>query len=139
MTLPLDAEQLIPHRAPMCMIDELLEGGPGFGRARVRFGPDHMGVADGLVLEAALVECTAQTVGAVLGYATLQASGENKEPALGMLTGVSDFTIHRRPEADATLLIEVRELKKLGRMSLVSAQVSCDGRVVAEGRLKIYA
>ena len=139
MTLPLDAERLIPHRPPMRMIDELFEGGPGFGRARVRFGPDHMGVADGLVLEAALVECTAQTVAAVLGYAALQDSGENEGPALGMLTGVSDFTIHRRPKADSSLLIEVRELKKLGRMHLVSAEVSCDGRIVAEGRLKIYA
>ena len=139
VTLPLDAERLIPHRPPMRMIDELLEGGPGFGRARVRFGLDHMGVADGLVLEAALVECVAQTMAAALGYAALQEPQESGEPPLGMLTGVSDFTIHHRPEADATLLIEAREIKKLGRMRLVSAQVSCQDQIVAEGQLKLYA
>lgn len=139
LTLPLDAEKLIPHRPPMRMIDELLEAGHGFGRARVRFGLDHMGVADGFVLEAALVECVAQTMAAALGYTALQERGENEEPTLGMLTGVSDFAIHRRPEAGSTLLIEAHELKKLGQMRLISARVSCEDRIVAEGQLKIYA
>lgn len=136
--LPLDAERLIPHRAPMRLIDELIEVGPGFARARVRFGVDHIAVADGRVIEPALVECAAQTVAGGVGYAALQNPEGEGERKLGMLTGVSDFEIHRLPAAESTLLIEVREEKKLGSMRLVSAKITCDGELVAQGQLKVY-
>lgn len=142
LMFPVEAEQLIPHRAPMRMIDELIEIEDDTGRARVRFGRDHLGVAGGRVMAAALVECMAQTMAAMQGYIDRNAEPNNdvdeEDPGLGMLTGVSNFEVHFQPEADAELIISVTERKKLGRMHLIAGEIRCDGRIVAEGELKLY-
>lgn len=126
----------------MRMIDELIEIENETGRARVRFGNDHLGVADGRVMEAALVECMAQTMAAMQGYIDRNTEPKNvvddEDPGLGMLTGVSNFEVHFRPEADAELIVSVSERKKLGRMHLIAGEIRCNGQLMAEGELKLY-
>ena len=129
------AEKLLPHRPPMRFINALTHCDDTTARATARFGPDHFAVSDGLVTEAALVECVAQTVAAALGYATR--SGQ--PPGLGMLAAVTDFQIHSRPAADTILEIEVRERKRLGPMRLVRGTITCNGQLIAEGGLTVYA
>ncbi len=141
--LPVEAEKLIPHRAPMRMIDELIDFDieKSSGRARVRFGREHFAVSEGRILEAALVESMAQTLAAMQGYLarTTEADEGEDGPPLGMLTGVSNFTIYRRPQPGEELIITLTELKKLGRMRLVAGEIRNDGEIVAEGELKLYA
>ena len=129
-------ETLLPHRAPMRWIDALTECTPTTARATVCFTADHFAVADGVVLEPALVECVAQTVAAAIGY---RARGQIGSARLGMLTVVSDFQIHSRPLAGKQLTITVRELRRLGPMLLVTGSVTCDGQGIASGELTLYA
>src|SRR5438876_80265 len=100
MLSPVD--NLLPHRAPMRCLDALTECTDTTATATVTFGADHFAVADGVVLEPALVECVAQTVAAALGY---RARGQTGSARLGMLTVVSDFHIHTRPSAGKQLTI----------------------------------
>ena len=131
-------DNLIPHRAPMRWLDALTECTDTTATATVCFNADHFAVADGVVLESALVECVAQTVAAALGYRG-QKRGESGKPGLGMLTVVSDFQIRSRPLAGKQLTVEVRELRRLGPMLLVTGSVACDGQVIAIGELTLYA
>ncbi len=140
------AEELIPHRAPMTMVDVLVESGGGAARGEVTFPEDHLGVSGGRVLESALVECVAQTTAAMKGLDAgaarflnrPQAGGGDAGDAPGMLAGVAAFRIVRQPRAGELLEIRVREEKSLGPMSLVAGQVLAGGEVVAEGQLKLY-
>src|SRR5438552_2360774 len=141
--MPSALDTLIPHRAPMQWIDALTDCTDTTACATTCFGASHFAVAQGLVLETALVECAAQTVAAALGQrAKAEIVGSQKSEArggAGMLAAVSNFQIQARPAAGQPLRVEVRQLKRFGPMLLVSAVVSCDGQLIASGELTLYA
>jgi predicted hotdog family 3-hydroxylacyl-ACP dehydratase len=131
-------ETLIPHRAPMRWIDALTDCTDTTASATACFGADHFAVADGAVLETALVECVAQTVAAALGHRT-QTNGQSDPARNGMLAAVSNFRIQSPAPTGKILRIEIRELKRFGPMLLVSGVVSCEGQIIASGELMLYA
>jgi predicted hotdog family 3-hydroxylacyl-ACP dehydratase len=106
--------------------------------ATVTFDAGHFAVADGEALETALVECLAQTVAAAAG-ARAQKTGATMAVNSGVLAAVSGFQILDAPPLGKALQIEVHELTRLDRMVLVEGVVSCEGRVIATGNLKLYA
>jgi 3-hydroxyacyl-[acyl-carrier-protein] dehydratase len=133
-------ENLIPHRAPMRFIDALVECTDTTAVATVCFREDSFAVANGFVLETALVECVAQTVAAALGQRALtHGKSDFAVAATGMLVAVSNFKIQSRPPAEKTLRIEVRELKRLGLMLRAAGEIFCDGQMIASGELTLYA
>lgn len=136
--MSLAIETLIPHRTPMRFIDALVECTDATAVAIICFSADSFAVADGLVLEAALIECVAQTVAAALGQRGRQ-PGQAERLGNGMLVAVSNFKITSRPPAGKTLRIEVRELKRLGLMLMISGHISCEGQPVASGEMTLYA
>jgi hypothetical protein len=158
------AEKLLPHRAPMCFIETLTQADAGCARATARLTADHFAVANGVVTEAALIECVAQTFAAALGWredvgvgaasrrdrfgSTPRIAagtplphqmGAQSTAALGMLAAVTDFQIHHRPPAGLLLEIEVRELRRLGPLRLIAGTITGAGQRLAEGELTVYA
>ena len=131
-------EQLIPHRVPMRWVEELIDCSETTAAATTRFTAEHFAVANGMVMETALVECMAQTVAAALGQ-RMQASGKSGAANNGMLAAVSNFKIHSRPPLDQTLTIEVREVKRLGPMLMIAGKISCGAELIATGDLSLYA
>jgi len=133
------AKDLIPHRWPMRMIDSLTEWTGDSAVGVAVFDKAHMAVSDGLVTEPALVECVAQTVAAMEGRKRLDSESPDDIQAHqpGMLCGVSDFVIEKRPGANKRLKIEVVVRKRLGAMLLVDGRIVCDDVVVASGSLKL--
>jgi len=131
-------DTLIPHRPPMQWIDALTDCTDLTACATVRFTAGHFAVTNGAVTETALIECVAQTVAAALGYRS-QNSGQSNRANNGMLGAVSNFKIHTPPPLEKLVHIEVRELKRYGPMLLIAGVVSCEGQVIAEGQLSLYA
>jgi|SRR6266576_1787591 len=131
-------ETLVPHRAPMRFIDALTDCTDTTARATANFGAGHFAVADGAVLEPALVECVAQTVAAALGQRAKD-RGQSGGAAHGMLIAVTNFQIQARPAAAKELYIEICELKRLGPMLMISSRILCEGQPVASGELTVYA
>ena len=136
--MPVDLATLIPHRVPMRFIDALIECTDTTATATAFFSAAHFAVSDGAVLETALVECVAQTVAAALGQRA-KTHGQSGGAANGMLVTVTHFQIQSRPLAEKELRIEIRELKRLGQMLLISGSISCEGQVIASGELTLYA
>ena len=136
--MPDAIDQLIPHRTPMRWVDALLDCTETTATATTRFTAEHFAVADGAVIETALVECMAQTVAAALGQ-RMQAGGKSGAANNGMLAAVSNLKIHSRPPLDQTLTIEVREVKRLGPMLMIAGKISCGAELIATGDLSLYA
>jgi predicted hotdog family 3-hydroxylacyl-ACP dehydratase len=133
-------ENLIPHRTPMRFINVLTDCTETTAVATACFSADSFAVANGFVLEAALVECVAQTVAAAIGHrAKIHGQSDSGIAAKGMLVAVSNFKIQSRPPAEKQLRIEIRELKRLGLMLRVSGEISSDGKSIASGELTLYA
>lgn len=131
-------ELLLPHRAPMRWLDALTECTPTTARATVCFTADHFAVAEGVVIETALVECVAQTIAAAQGHRA-RLAGKSGAPSVGMLAAIANFKIHAPPPLGKTLEIEINELKKFGPLMLVSGGVTCAGQTIATGELTVYA
>jgi predicted hotdog family 3-hydroxylacyl-ACP dehydratase len=136
MSIPL--ENLLPHRQPMLWIEALTRCTDSEATATARFREGDFAVGNGAVLETALVECMAQTVAAAQGERAHR-SGKSRASAGGMLAAVSDFRIQTRPPVGKALQIDIRELKRLGPMLLVSGEVTCEGQSIASGQLSLYA
>ncbi len=103
------------------------------------FQADDFAVADGQVIETALVECMAQTAAAALGSRGQSRGGTAGAAGNGMLVAVSNFKIQSRPPAGKTLTIEIREQKRLGPMLMIAGTIACDGQIIAAGELSLYA
>jgi predicted hotdog family 3-hydroxylacyl-ACP dehydratase len=131
-------EQLIPHRAPMRWVEKLIDCTDTTATATTHFTAEHFAVANGIVIETALVECMAQTVAAALGH-RMRASGKLGTANNGMLAAVSNFKIHTPPPLHQTLTIEVREVKRLGPMLMITGKISCGADLIATGDLSLYA
>lgn len=131
-------EQLLPHRAPMRWVNELLVCTDTTATATTQFTAEHFAVVDGELIGAALIECMAQTVAAALGH-RMQARGDSATGNHGMLAAVSKFKIHSRPPLKQTITIETREVKRLGPMLMVTGKISCGPELIATGDLSLYA
>jgi len=125
----------------MRWIDSLIDCTDTTATATAFFDAEHFAVANGVVSETALVECVAQTVAAALGQRarTRGHSGNAGIGNTGMLAAVSNFQIHSPVPAGKPLRIDVREVKRLGPMLMVTGTVSCDGELIASGELTLYA
>jgi predicted hotdog family 3-hydroxylacyl-ACP dehydratase len=122
----------------MLWLEALTECADNTAQATARFSEGHFAVANGAVLETALVECVAQTAAAALGHRA-QAAGKPAAAANGMLAAVSRFRIQSPPPLDTVLTIAVTELKRFGPMLLIAGTISCEGRVIASGEMSLYA
>jgi predicted hotdog family 3-hydroxylacyl-ACP dehydratase len=131
-------ENLLPHRAPMLWVESLTRCTEAEASATARFKATDFAIADGAVTETALVECMAQTVAAAQGQRA-RAAGKSGAGISGMLAAVTDFRIESRAPLEKILQIEVRELKRLGPMLLVSGEITCEGKLIASGQLSLYA
>ncbi len=136
----MNVEELLPHRPPMLWIRELTRCAETEAAGTAVFDDTSMAVADGVVIEAALVECVAQTVAAAQGRRARtsgQPPREGQPP--GMLVSVKDFVVRDVARPGETLLIETRETRRFGPMMQIVGTVSCAGRVIAEMELTLYA
>lgn len=136
--MPADIEALLPHRAPMRWLDALVDCTDTAATGTVQITEEHFAVVDGAMLESALVECAAQTIAAALGQRR-RAAGDSGAVQEGMLAAVSNFQITARPMIGQTLTIQVREVKRLGLMLMITARLTCETQLIATGELTLYA
>jgi predicted hotdog family 3-hydroxylacyl-ACP dehydratase len=127
--------ELIPHRPPMVLIDTVTEYGPERIRAErtVRVG-DPFVTDDGLD-DSALLEVIAQTIAA--GDA-LYARSKGGKVLRGYLTGLTGVKLLGRAAVGETISVTADCLKRMEGMGLFDAKAEADGRVLAEGRFKLF-
>lgn len=130
-----DFKALIPHRSPMVLIDEVIEYGADRIRATrtVRDGDPFVG-ADGLD-ESAMLEVIAQTIAA--GDA-MYARSKGGTVRKGYLTGLTGVKIHGRAGIGDVIDVTAFCLKRMDGMGLFDVQALSEGRLLAEGRFKLF-
>jgi predicted hotdog family 3-hydroxylacyl-ACP dehydratase len=133
--MDLDFRPLIPHRAPMVLIDAVTQYGPAEIRAvrAVRAG-DPFVTQHGLE-DAALLEVIAQTIAA--GDA-LYARSKQGRVIRGYLTGLTGVQVLGRAQCGQTIEVHALCLKRMDGMGLFDVQAAADGAVIASGRFKLY-
>lgn len=136
LTLPLAAEDLVPHRLPMRLVDRLLaiDGQNGTVEALIR--PDCPLVDDAGRLESvALIELLAQGYAALKGYLDRR---DGKAVRQGFLVGVKKMSAHRAIRVGELLRIEIHTLGELADFAVAAGEIHCGEELVAEAELKVW-
>ena len=135
MTLP-GLEALLPHRAPMLLLDEVVRFDSESVTCRVTIRSDSMFAVDGQVPAWAALEYCAQSVAAFVGLRS-HASGE--APRLGMLIAARELSLSVDSFAPGDVLsIESKLQFGEARVGRFECAVTREGSVVAKATLSVY-
>lgn len=129
--LPADPLPWLLHRPPILCVDVVVHADDDGAACEhlVRAGPH---LCDGVFWEGGLIEGLAQTAGVFEGMR------QRRQPALGLLVGVRDFQVLRRPAPGERVRFAVTTEKRLGPVSLLHGVASVGGDTVAAGVLKFF-
>ncbi len=132
-----EIEQLIPQRAPIVMVDRLLEVHGEEALTSLTIAPCNFFLAaDGHLEETGLVEHIAQSASALAGYKALE--GGATEPPVGYIGEVKKFRCFHRPAMGDELRTTVALGAEAGGVRIVRGETRVAGQLVAETQMKIY-
>jgi predicted hotdog family 3-hydroxylacyl-ACP dehydratase len=133
---PIPAEQLIPHRPPIRLIDRLLSFDGLQGVVESVIPPESLYIKDdGSIEQAALVELIAQSFAAVKGYANLQ---EEKPVVKGFLVGAKGFVFHETAHRGDRLLVFVSKTGETDDFILAEGRITRGDEVLATGNIMVW-
>ena len=126
---------LVPHAAPMLLLERLCAATATTARCEVRVGETLALFLrdDGALPGWVGIELMAQTVAAWSGY---QGHQRQEEPQIGLLLGARKYQCHlARLPAGSLLTIDCEQLLQDGALASFQCYLRCDGELVAEARL----
>ncbi len=134
--LPLAAEELIPHRLPMRLVDRLLQvdGMNAIAEAVVAAECPLVDAA-GKLEDIALIELIAQSYASLKGYLDLSAGNPVRQ---GFLVGIKKLTRLETARVGDCLKIEIKTLAELDDFAVAEGQIWCADKMVARGEIKVW-
>ena len=130
------AEHLLPHRAPMRLVDTLVSVNDGSAVAEsVLPRSTVMADGEGKIDEVAFMELIAQSYAAFKGYMDRM---NGKPPGEGFLVGVRNLEVTGRAYAGDRLLTSIRTVAALGGFAVVEGSVTRGDETLASGTLKLW-
>lgn len=132
-----DIRTLVPQRAPMLMVDALLDVGPESGRTclTIRHG-NYFLDEDGRMEEAGILEHIAQSASAVAGHHAVAAGAAS--PPVGYIGEIRKFKCHRLPREGETLHTTITLGAEAGGVTLLRGETRAGNALVADTQMKIY-
>jgi predicted hotdog family 3-hydroxylacyl-ACP dehydratase len=136
LTLPVDAELLVPHRRPVCMIDRLVEyrDESGVVEALPRSGNILVG-EDGVLDRTAYMELIAQAYAAFKGYRDLL---HEKPVKKGFLVVVKHMECKGEAFLGDLLRINVTTISEVGDFAIAEGTITLNDKIIASGSLTLW-
>lgn len=136
LSLPRCAEDLVPHRAPMLLIDRLIAVNGKNGIVEARVGTDSLLTSDdGRLEEAALIEIIAQSYAALKGYIDRR---DQLPVRRGFLVGVKRIDCHADVHIGDLLQVHIHTLAELDDFAVAEGEIRRRDEVIAHGDLKVW-
>ena len=137
LNFPIAAEQLIPHRPPMQLIDRLIacDGLQGVAESTLLIDSIFLD-DDGSIERAAMIEMMAQAFAAVKGFAAQAEKTKIRER--GYLVGVKRFTFQGKAYSGDRLLISISKTGETEEYALAEGRVERGEEVLASGNLMVW-
>jgi len=136
LTLPIAAEELVPHRLPMRLVEQLVEIDGKNGTVVTRVLPDNLLLDDSGSLEGvALVELIAQSYAALKGYLDRR---DRKPVRQGFLVGIKKLEWFAAAKIGDELQITIRTLGELDDFAVAAGEVRCGDVLLARGEVKVW-
>lgn len=134
--LPMAASLLIPHRAPMRLVDTLVSANDGCATVESILPRTGMMVdGEGRIDEVVFMELIAQSYAAFKGYMDRM---DGRPPGEGFLVGVRNLEITGGAYAGDMLLTSIRTVAAFGGFAVVEGAVTRGDETLASGTLKLW-
>jgi predicted hotdog family 3-hydroxylacyl-ACP dehydratase len=128
--------EVVPHKPPMLLLDQVLSYGDDRVTCEVRIGPDTPFLEEDMVPAVVGIEYMAQTVAA---YAGLTARGQGKAARIGFLLGCRDLKITTDGFAlGDRLVVEAHRTWGESDLGSFACKVERDGELLLQGVLTVY-
>jgi 3-hydroxyacyl-[acyl-carrier-protein] dehydratase len=130
-----DIQNFIPQRAPIVMIDNLIEADEHHAVTSFKVQRDNVFSADGCFMEPGLVENIAQTAAAHAGYQCVQ----KKLPVpLGFIAAIRKLSIQTLPVVDSELKTTVRIVNNVMNVTIIEGKVEVSDRMICQCEMRIF-
>ena len=132
-----DIKDLLPQRAPILMVDELLEVNGEEAQSSFTVRPGNFFLdGEGRLEASGLIEHIAQSASAFAGYRARLAGAE--EPPVGYIGEVKNFRCHHCPQTGDELRTIVRLGPEVEGVMLLPGETRIGEKIVAETQMKIF-
>lgn len=133
MNFPLKAEELIPQRNPIVLVDNLLYSDAEKSVSEFLIRKSCVFIENRRITAAGLLENIAQTCALRIGYLTL-----GKQVRIGVIGGVKNFFVESLPSIGETLITTVREVFYIDPALVVTAETCVGNFSVATCEMKVF-
>jgi len=129
MKIGVDIQNYLPHRAPMLMVDLILDINSNFVETTFLIKEDNIFVDNNIFVEAGLIENTAQTCSAIVGkkYFFEEDGTENENVnVIGFISALKNLKIHSLPKAGDTITTKANLVSKFIGDDYTLCTMSCE-------------
>ncbi|WP_337967988.1 ABC transporter permease [uncultured Flavobacterium sp.] len=129
MKIGVDIQNYLPHRAPMLMVDLILDINSNFVETTFLIKEDNIFVDNNIFVEAGLIENTAQTCSAIVGkkYFFEEDGTENENVnVIGFISALKNLKIHSLPKAGDTIITKANLVSKFIGDDYTLCTMSCE-------------
>lgn len=129
MKIGVDIQNYLPHRAPMLMVDLILDINSSFVETTFLIKEDNIFVDNNIFVEAGLIENTAQTCSAIVGkkYFFEEDGTENENVnVIGFISALKKLKIHSLPKTGDTIITKANLVSKFIGDDYTLCTMSCE-------------
>lgn len=127
-----DIQNYLPHRAPMLMVDLILDIDANFVETTFLIKEDNIFVQNNVFIEAGLIENTAQTCSSIVGkkYFFDEDGTENENVnVIGFISALKNVKIHSLPKVGDTIITKADLVSKFAGDDYTLCTMSCQSSV----------
>nr|WP_198999588.1 ABC transporter permease [Flavobacterium sp. ASV13] len=145
MKTGVDIQNYLPHRAPMLMVDLILEIDANFVETIFLIQEDNIFVNNNIFIEAGLIENTAQTCSSIVGkkYFFEEDGTENENVnVLGFISALKNLKIHSLPKVGDTIITKATLVSKFTGDDYTLCTMNCESllgdRLLLECEINLF-
>jgi 3-hydroxymyristoyl/3-hydroxydecanoyl-(acyl carrier protein) dehydratase len=140
-----DIQNYLPHRAPMLMVDLILDIDASFVETTFLIKEDNIFVQNTVFIEAGLIENTAQTCSSIVGkkYFFDEDGTENENVnVIGFISALKNVKIHALPKVGDTIITKADLVSKFAgddyTLCTMSCQSSVEDQILLECEINLF-
>lgn len=133
--LDINILDVIPQRAPMVMIDNLLYADEKKTISSFEIKNECVFIENGFLSESGIIENIAQTAAAGFGYIDKKAG---KPTAIGYIASIKDIKINQLPPVGTKIATEIIAQNKVLDFNIIQGKVIFEGTEIASCEMRIF-
>ncbi|MBR5807460.1 MAG: pseudouridylate synthase [Alistipes sp.] len=131
----IDVHTVLPQQEPFVMIGTMTHFELMTSTTETEIKESNIFVTDGQFSAAGMMENIAQTCAARVGFYNKYIL--KKEVQVGFIGAIRNYVVNELPKVGSTIVTKVDILEEIFGMTLATAEIKCEGRVVATAEIKL--